>query len=63
MRPENRRRHLLPWAVVGLWVVVIAVAAMFAGKLGGVQRDEAVDYLPASADSTHVEKVRRAARR
>ncbi|MEV8409126.1 MMPL family transporter [Streptomyces niveus] len=58
MRPENRRRHLLPWAVVGLWVVVIAVAAMFAGKLGGVQRDEAVDYLPASADSTHVEKVR-----
>ncbi|MEV8348833.1 MMPL family transporter [Streptomyces niveus] len=58
MRPENRRRHLLPWAVVGLWVVVIAVAVMFAGKLGGVQRDEAVDYLPASADSTHVEKVR-----
>ncbi|MGW8670855.1 MMPL family transporter [Streptomyces niveus] len=58
MRPENRRRHLLPWAVVGLWVVVIAVAALFAGKLGGVQRDEAVDYLPASADSTHVEKVR-----
>lgn len=58
MRPEKKRRHLLPWAVVGLWVIVIAVAAMFAGKLGGVQRDEAVDYLPASADSTHVEKVR-----
>lgn len=58
MGPEIKRRRLLPWAVVGLWVVVIAVAAMFAGKLSGVQRDEAVDYLPASADSTHVEKVR-----
>lgn len=58
MGPENKRRRLLPWAVVGLWVIVIAVAAMFAGKLGGVQRDEAVDYLPASADSTQVEKVR-----
>ncbi|MFD3482519.1 MMPL family transporter [Streptomyces sp. NPDC058665] len=58
MGAENKRRRLLPWAVVGLWVIVIAVAAMFAGKLPGVQRDEAVDYLPASADSTHVEKVR-----
>ncbi|GGJ99310.1 membrane protein [Streptomyces camponoticapitis] len=58
MGPENKRRRLLPWAVVGLWVIVIAVAAMFAGKLTDVQRDEAVDYLPASADSTHVEKVR-----
>lgn len=58
MGAENRRRRLLPWAVVGLWVVVIAVAALFAGKLGDVQRDGAVDYLPASADSTHVEKVR-----
>ncbi|MET4922168.1 MMPL family transporter [Streptomyces sp. PSRA5] len=58
MGSENRRGRSLPWAVVGLWVIVIAVAAMFAGKLGDVQRDEAVDYLPASADSTHVEKVR-----
>ncbi|MFI6081204.1 MMPL family transporter [Streptomyces sp. NPDC051217] len=58
MGPENKRRRLLPWAVVGLWVIVIAVAAMFAGKLTDVQQDEAVDYLPASADSTHVEKVR-----
>ncbi|MFI6694085.1 MMPL family transporter [Streptomyces sp. NPDC050433] len=58
MGPEIKRRRLLPWAVVGLWLVVIAVAALFAGKLGDVQRDEPVDYLPASADSTHVEKVR-----
>ncbi|MFB8351962.1 MMPL family transporter [Streptomyces niveus] len=58
MGPDIKRRRLLPWAVVGLWVVVIAVAAMFAGKLSDVSRDEAVDYLPASADSTHVEKVR-----
>ncbi|MFC8828731.1 MMPL family transporter [Streptomyces sp. NPDC057137] len=58
MGSENKRRRLLPWAVVGLWVIVIAVAALFAGKLSDVQRDEAVDYLPASADSTHVEKVR-----
>ncbi|MEV6396698.1 MMPL family transporter [Streptomyces sp. NPDC051907] len=40
-----------------MWIVVIAVAGLFAGKLGDVQRDRAVDYLPASADSTQVAKI------
>ena len=49
-----RRRRALPWAVLALWVAAIALAGPFAGKLGDVQRDGAVDYLPASADSTQV---------
>jgi RND superfamily putative drug exporter len=55
-RPRSARRRL-PWAVIGLWVVVLAVSALFAGKLGGVKHDEAVDYLPASAQSTQVAKI------
>lgn len=55
-RPRSPRRRL-PWAVIGLWVVVLAVSALFAGKLGGVKHDEAVDYLPASAQSTQVAKI------
>ncbi|MFD3536312.1 MMPL family transporter, partial [Streptomyces sp. NPDC058661] len=39
--------------MLALWVIVIALA----GKLGGVQRDRPVDYLPASADSTQVAKI------
>ncbi|MGW7353784.1 MMPL family transporter [Streptomyces sp. NPDC054784] len=47
----------LPWAVVALWVLVVALALPFAGKLGGETRDEAVDYLPGSADSTRVQQL------
>ncbi len=52
-----RRRRALPWAVLGLWIVVLVVAGTFAGRLGDVQRDQAVDYLPGSADSTQVAKI------
>ncbi|MFJ1548609.1 MMPL family transporter [Streptomyces sp. NPDC088246] len=55
-RPRNRR-HVLPWAILALWVAAIALAGPLAGKLGGVQTNRAVDYLPASADSTQVAKV------
>ncbi|MET9517768.1 MMPL family transporter [Streptomyces sp. NPDC002994] len=51
------RRRAAPWAVIALWAIAVAVALTFAGKLGDVQRDEAVDYLPASADSTQAEKL------
>ncbi|MGQ4484817.1 MMPL family transporter [Streptomyces sp. SAS_281] len=51
------RWRLLPWAVVALWAAVMAVAGPFAGKLGDVQVNRAVDYLPASADSTQVAKI------
>ncbi|WP_200303296.1 MMPL family transporter [Streptomyces adelaidensis] len=51
------RRRAVPWLVLGLWVVLLAVVAPFAAKLGEVQHDRAVDYLPASADSTQVAKI------
>lgn len=51
------RRRAVPWLVIGLWVAVLAIASPFAAKLGDVQRDRAVDYLPASADSTQVAKI------
>ncbi|MEU8676263.1 MMPL family transporter [Streptomyces sp. NPDC048560] len=54
-RPGVRRA--LPWLIVAFWVALIAVAGPFAGKLGDVQRDRAVDYLPADADSTQVAKI------
>ncbi|MGW4028962.1 MMPL family transporter [Streptomyces sp. NPDC004838] len=47
----------MPWAVLLFWIAVIAVAAPFAGRLGDVQRDNIVDYLPADADSTQVAKI------
>ncbi|MFG2866848.1 MMPL family transporter [Streptomyces sp. NPDC048338] len=51
---ERRGRRAIPWGMLALWVIVLAIAAPFAGELGAVQRDRAVDYLPASADSTQV---------
>ncbi|MFE5871265.1 MMPL family transporter [Streptomyces roseifaciens] len=50
-------RRALPWAVIALWIVVLAVTAPFAEKLGGAARDRPVDYLPASAESTRVEHL------
>ncbi|MER7960883.1 MMPL family transporter [Streptomyces ardesiacus] len=51
------RRRAVPWLVLGLWIAVLAIASPFAAKLGDVQRDRAVDYLPASADSTRAAKI------
>ncbi|MBO0917143.1 MMPL family transporter [Streptomyces laculatispora] len=51
---------MLPWAVVALWVAAIAIAGPLAGKLSGVQANHAVDYLPASADSTQAAKIQEA---
>ncbi|QFQ97100.1 MMPL family transporter [Streptomyces phaeolivaceus] len=47
----------MPWLVLGLWVVLLAVVSPFAAKLSEVQNDRAVDYLPASADSTQVAEI------
>ncbi|MFJ6566333.1 MMPL family transporter [Streptomyces sp. NPDC091292] len=59
MGPENTRtrRRAVPWVMLALWIAVLAVAGPFAGKLGDVQRDRAIDYLPASADSTQAAKI------
>ncbi|MFE9703607.1 MMPL family transporter [Streptomyces sp. NPDC005930] len=51
------RRRAVPLLVLGLWIAVLAIASPFAAKLGDVQRDRAVDYLPASADSTQAAKI------
>ncbi|AYG83031.1 Acyltrehalose exporter MmpL10 [Streptomyces hundungensis] len=48
------RRWVVAWGVLALWVIVLAVAGAFAGRLGDVQRDQTADYLPAGADSTQV---------
>ncbi|MBC2874947.1 MMPL family transporter [Streptomyces sp. TYQ1024] len=49
----------MPWAVVVLWAALLAVAAPFEGRLGGVTRDGVVDYLPAGAEATRVEELAR----
>ncbi|WP_432080682.1 MMPL family transporter [Streptomyces sp. WAC 04229] len=57
VRTSVGRRRAVPWLVLGLWIAVLAIASPFASKLADVQRDRAVDYLPASADSTQVAKI------
>ncbi|MFH8986916.1 MMPL family transporter [Streptomyces sp. NPDC017940] len=54
---KRRRPSAVPWVLLGLWIAVLALAGPFAGKLGDVQRDRAVDYLPANADSTQVAEI------
>ncbi|MFJ9084502.1 MULTISPECIES: MMPL family transporter [unclassified Streptomyces] len=56
-RTISKRRRALPWAVLALWIGLLAFVAPFATKLGDVQVNRAVDYLPASADSTQVAKI------
>lgn len=57
VRTTTRRRRAVPWLVLGLWIAVLVIASPFASKLADVQRDRAIDYLPASADSTQVAKI------
>ncbi|MEU3251543.1 MMPL family transporter [Streptomyces sp. NPDC006997] len=54
---STRRRRLVPWAVIGLWLAALVLAGPLAGKFGDVQQNRAVDYLPDSADSTQVARV------
>ncbi len=49
--PAGRRAK---WVLVVLWLVVTALTGPFAGKLPGVEKNDAVAYLPASAQSTQV---------
>ncbi|NGO69775.1 MMPL family transporter [Streptomyces boncukensis] len=50
-------RRLLPWAIVGAWVVLLLVAFPLAGKLEGVKTDSLDAHLPANAESTKVVKL------
>ena len=38
------RRRAVPWAVLGLWIAVIALVGPFAAKLADVQHDKVTDY-------------------
>lgn len=56
-RGRGRGVRAIPWAVLALWIAVLALAGPLAGKLGDDQQNRAVDYLPASADSTRVARL------
>ncbi|MFF6918266.1 MMPL family transporter [Streptomyces sp. NPDC012466] len=45
------------WLVLGLWVVVLFVAAPFALKLTDAQDNDAASWLPGSAESTQVLQI------
>ncbi|MEU3788812.1 MMPL family transporter [Streptomyces fructofermentans] len=51
------RARAVPWALLGLWVAVLALVGPFAAKLADVQHDRVTDYLPASADSTRAAEI------
>ena len=52
--PSGRRTK---WAVLVFWVIVIALSGSLAGKLMGVEKNDASAYLPASAESTQALKL------
>src|SRR4051794_12129819 len=45
------------WAVIVLWVVAVAALAPLGAKLADVTTDETTAFLPASAESTEVQKL------
>jgi RND superfamily putative drug exporter len=45
------------WLVLGLWVVVLFIAAPFAMKLTDAQDNDAASWLPGSAESTQVLQI------
>lgn len=51
---KARVKTLMPWLVVAVWIGLLVGAYSLAGKLDSVTRDNPVDYLPASAESTKV---------
>jgi len=49
--PAGRRTK---WAVLVLWIVILAVAGPLAGKLMGAEKNDAQAWLPAKAEATRV---------
>ncbi|MBO2447176.1 MMPL family transporter [Actinomadura barringtoniae] len=45
------------WAVLAVWVVLLAALGPLAGKLNDVEKNDAVNWLPKSAESTQVVKL------
>jgi putative drug exporter of the RND superfamily len=52
--PAGRRTK---WLVVVFWVAVLAVSGPLAGKLTSVQKNDTVEWLPQTAESTQVFKL------
>ncbi|MEO3826660.1 MMPL family transporter [Actinomadura sp. B10D3] len=61
--PPNSRSHRLAgliagrrtkWAVLALWIVLLAALGPLAGKLGDVEENDAAAWLPSGAESTQV---------
>ncbi|HEX9344222.1 MAG TPA: MMPL family transporter, partial [Actinomycetota bacterium] len=42
------------WAILGFWIVVVAVAGPLSGKLNNAQKNDASQWLPKNAESTKV---------
>jgi RND superfamily putative drug exporter len=51
----GRRRSA--WAVILVWVAVVAASGSLSGKLGSVQKNDASQWLPHNAESTRVAAV------
>jgi RND superfamily putative drug exporter len=49
--PAGRRGK---WVVVAFWLIVVALAGPLAGKLTSAEKNDAQNWLPASAESTQV---------
>jgi RND superfamily putative drug exporter len=47
------------WVVLGLWVVVLALAGPLAGKLTGVQQNDNSAWLPGNAEATKVSELQK----
>jgi RND superfamily putative drug exporter len=47
------------WAVLGFWVVVLAITGPLAGKLTGVQQNDNAAWLPGNAEATKVSELAR----
>jgi RND superfamily putative drug exporter len=52
--PSGKRTK---WLVLVAWIVVVAIASPFAGKLGDVEENDAEAWLPASAESLAVSRL------
>ena len=48
------------WLVLVFWIVLVAVAGPFAGKLTGAQKNDAKNWLPGKAESTKVLDLQKA---
>ena len=48
---SGRRSH---WAVLGLWIVLVAALGPLAGKFEGAQQNDQASFLPGNAESVRV---------